>query len=619
MKSIYVKTLNILNNSALKKILIFLLAIVSVSAIGMNFEKAAEVSEAGVVYAVLASLQGWGVGRFLHVICIVYVYDYFQKNVPFQKSIAIFSCFLSLLMVIGMCYRNAVGIALAFQNTAQIIKSVIVVVGYGAMFYCALCLLLRWLHKLIANETTTNEYAGIRFRRLKTGIFIFICWLPYLIAFYPGTTTYDAGTMLNQYFGYEPLTNHHPYFQTLLMGIFVQAGHNLGSAAAGMFVYILIQVCAFILVLVYLTELLGKMEIPQKIIKAIVCIYAFLPVFPLYAIAVGKNMNFSIALLLLTMYMFEVSLSAEEFVGSKSKPVILLIILILICLFRNEGIVYVIGCFPCFILMAKKYWKLFGSIFIGALLFATLWSKWFLPFAGVEKGSVAEALSIPFMQTARCVYYYGSEMADSEKEAIDKVLRYDTLASRYTPESSNPVKSYYNNEATDEELQAYWKVYFRQLTEHPVTYIDAVLNKCYGYFYPDDTGRTKYWFVSYASVPVLVEHGYNLRSKYMDFATNMEKVLNAYRNIPFLGYTTSIGFYFWCTFIAVFFIARQKSWKMLFVFAPAMITLFVCVIAPVNAYFRYGLPVVFASPFYAAMVIYVMKRRESGADGQAAQ
>lgn len=606
------KTGHVLQNHTVRKLLALLMAIISVAAVGINYENAAEIDEARVVYAVLASLRGWGIGQLFYVIGLACIFDYFQNHVTFQKDIAVFSGFLSLLTVMGLSYRNAVGFALIIQNMAQILKTVIVIAGYGAMFYCALFVLLRWMHSLSQTERMiVGRDTDISRHMLKAGAFIFVCWLPYLIAFYPGTTTYDATTMLYQYFGYEPLTNHHPYFQTLLMGVFVQAGHYFGSASAGIFVYILIQVCAFILVLVYMTELLGKLGIPQNITKAIICIYAFLPIFPLYAISMGKNINFSIAVLLLTVYMFEISVSADEFAHNPKKVIILPIILILLCLFRNEGIAYVIVCFPCFMLMARKYWKTFACIFIGALMFAALWFKWFLPFAGIPNGSIAESLSVPFMQTARSVYYYGSEMTDEDREAIDKILEFDTLAERYLPETSDRVKEKYNDDATKEEWWAYIDVYFRQFLEHPVTYIDAILNKCYGYFYPDDTGRMKYYFVSYADVPVLNEHGFNLRSKFMGFTKGMEQILEAYRNIPLLGYTTSIGLYFWCTFLAMFCVVKYKAKRLLYVFAPAMVTLFVCVISPVNAYFRYGLPVVFACPFYAAMVIYVMKQREA--------
>ena len=145
------------------------------------------------------------------------------------------------------------------------------------------------------------------------------------------------------------------------------------------------------------------------------------------------------------------------------------------------------------------------------------------------------------------------------------------------------------------------------MAEHPITYIDAVLNKSYGYFYPDDKGRIKLYYVSYADVPTLNEDGFDLKSRFTKTVKTLDNILSVFRDIPLLGYTTSIGFYFWCTFLSMFFLMKCKKRKLLFIFMPAMITLFVCVISPVNAYFRYGLPVVFMVPFFMAIIIYVMK------------
>ena len=120
----------------------------------------------------------------------------------------------------------------------QIVKTGIVLIGYGALFYCAGLYLEKWL-KGFDEEKTEETKSG--YSRLKTCAILFVCWLPYLAVCYPGTTLYDARTMLEQYFGLSELTNHHPYFQILLLGTFVKAGHALGSGAAGMFIYVLLQ------------------------------------------------------------------------------------------------------------------------------------------------------------------------------------------------------------------------------------------------------------------------------------------------------------------------------------------------------------------------------------------
>lgn len=605
------KIVKIMQKNTVRKLFCCLLAITTVTAVGINFENTAEVviksNFVNNIYNILNSFQGWGIGQFLYVIGLTYIYEFYCKNHNFQKYIAVFSCFLSLLMLMGMCYQNEVGIALIVQNFAQVVKSCIVILGYSSMFYCAIFWLHIWMQKLIQNIKTENHENKVQGKHyiFKVASFIFICWLPYLIVYYPGAPSYDAISMLEQFFGYRPLTNANPYLQTLLIGIFVQIGNYFASASVGVFLYILLQVCSFIMVVAYMANLLKNIGIPKIIIRILVCIYALVPTFPLYAITIGKNTNFAIGVLLLTIFLFEVSRNPDVFVHNTPKMVLLAVVLLLICLFRNEGIFFLVGFAPCFISLAKKYRKVFFGIFTSVLFLVVLWLKCFLPFCGVQKGSSAEALSIPFMQTARCVYYYGEEMTEEEIEVIDRILQFDTLTERYAPEISDDVKAKYNKYATDEELREYLKVYFHQFLKYPITYVDAVLNKSYGYLYPDDKGKIRpYWSVT-LNFPDLDKHEFKFRPEFLtEISRSVFGIWERSRNIPLLGYTTSIGFYFWCTFLSMFFIIRFKNRRLLYLFVPAMISLLVCVASPVNAYFRYGLSVVFAVPFYAAIVIY---------------
>lgn len=588
-----------------KKILCFLLAVTTVAALGLNYEMAEECVGRGMLYEILSSLHGWGLGQFLFVICLTGIYGYAQRIFRFRRDVAAFSFLLSLFMVMGLCYRNATGIVLAISGAAQIAKTGIVILGYGTLIYYGILFLQSYLGKLTKAQEKDNDEEVNAHHGLKVGGFLFLCWLPYLVVLYPGTALYDAGTMLEQFYGYAPMTNHHPFFQIMLLGSFVKVGEILGSAAFGMFLYVLVQEIAFIAVLVYLTKLLKRKGIGRKIRKTLVCLYAFLPVFPVYALSVGKNINFSIVILLLTIFLLEALESPEEFVRSRGKMRLLPVLLVLLCLFRNEGLAIVLGFIPCFILAAKKDWKRFGCIFVGVIGFALLWLKAILPLFEVADGSIAESLSIPFLQTARCVSYYGAEMTEEEKAAIDAVLEFDTLSERYLPEFSDRVKERYNNEATKEEINAYLRVYLQQMAAHPVTYIDAFLNKCYGYFYPDDKGRTKEWFVVGADIWILNEDGFDLKSRFPETVGALRLLLEAFREVPLLGYTTSIGFYTWCAFLAAFLLAEKRRWKHLLLFVPSLVVLLVCAASPVNAYFRYGLPIVFSVPFFAAVVIDV--------------
>ena len=154
----------------------------------------------------------------------------------------------------------------------------------------------------------------------------------------------------------------------------------------------------------------------------------------------------------------------------------------------------------------------------------------------------------------------------------------------------------------------------RRSNEEWEAYVDAFLNKCYGYFYPDDLGRTKAWFVVGADISPLNEIGFDLYARFPNAVRKLDGLLEAFRQIPLLGYTSSVGFYTWCTFLSMFFILLSKKKGLLWLFVPAILVILVCVASPVNAYFRYELPVVFSVPYFFAVTVYAMKTGEKEAD-----
>lgn len=48
-------------------------------------------------------------------------------------------------------------------------------------------------------------------------------------------------------------------------------------------------------------------------------------------------------------------------------------------------------------------------------------------------------------------------MTSDEKKAIDKLLNYDTIASRYNPALADPVKNEFNRYYTDNDLKTILK------------------------------------------------------------------------------------------------------------------------------------------------------------------
>lgn len=69
---------------------------------------------------------------------------------------------------------------------------------------------------------------------------IFVCWLPVMLAYWPGISAYDIYTQIFEVFE-DDYTNRNPLLHTLILGAFYRLGEGLGSAVLGYALFILMQ------------------------------------------------------------------------------------------------------------------------------------------------------------------------------------------------------------------------------------------------------------------------------------------------------------------------------------------------------------------------------------------
>ena len=288
---------------------------------------------------------------------------------------------------------------------------------------------------------------------------------------------------------------------------------------------------------------------------------------------------------------------------NRKKIVLYIIIMLLVILFRNNGLHVIILSFPFLILAVKKYRKQLSIVFIIVIALSTCYSKVLLPSLKITPGSIREALSVPFQQTARYVKYYGDELSDKDKEVIDKVLIYDTLSERYDPELADDVKNKFNKYATNDDLKEYFKVWFKGLLKHPITYINATINNTYGFFYPEKTS----WYLHTKFDDTINEDGFDYHyNKLNNYRNDVSEYVVNYPKIPVIGLICNIGFNTWMFFILVGYVIKNKNYKKLVLFLPALISILVCIVGPANTYFRYAMPYMFAMPL---MISFVLQRK----------
>ena len=80
--------------------------------------------------------------------------------------------------------------------------------------------------------------------------------------------------------------------------------------------------------------------------------------------------------------------------------------------------------------------------------------------------------------------------------------------------------------------------------------------------------------------------------------------------IPPIGLIVNIGFSTWVIMFMISYLIKRKNYKEILIFSPSIVAFMVCIASPVNTYFRYALPNVFAMTLLIGLFISIIKKKE---------
>ena len=549
---------------------------------------------------------------------IYFIYTFYQKSsiISKKKSLKIISLILAFFMIFGNSFMNVGSTALIFKNIGFFLLSFFMYIGYYYLFLVIISYLFRFLDKNNFSQTKKEKKDNKFLKEFKKHPFLFslcfiiICWLPYIISFYPIILSPDPSFQIKQFFGIRTkyadyavlldenvvMTNHHPVTHTILLGSCLKLGTLIGNDNLGLFCYSLIQIAILAGTLAFTIYYMNKMQINNKYLIVVLLLYGLIPMFPLYAMSGVKDVLFG-AFIVLYIIVIHNLIKTKGINYKWWHYLLIILLLILICLFRNNGIHVIILSFPFLFFVVKNKWKELLLVFFIIIGFNSTFNNVILPYFKITPGSIREVLSVPFQQTARYVKYHADELNEEEIAVIDNILGIKDLAQRYDPELADPVKNKFNKYTTDEELKEYFKVWFKGLINHPGTYIEATMNNVYGFFYPE---KTK-WYVYYKFDDRITEDGFNYHYNSLN---NARKVLSSlavsFPYLPVIGLISNIAFNVWLILILLVYAIYKKMYSHILILLPALVLILVCVVGPANTYFRYALPFIFAMPFIIA-------------------
>lgn len=574
------------------------------------------------------ALNGAGVVQLVALVALVYLYNQqiinsnslwnqqlLREKIGYMAVAVIFA----VCMIIGKEQT-------AHEDLKFAIFAVVMLLGYVPAFYLLVSFCGNWLSKHAEQSTLKKPNKIIEWlfeKHVILGVMlaVFLCRLPYLIAFFPCSMSWDGGAQISGFYGRELLTNHHPPLVSFLYGAIAWYSQKWGCANIGMFMIPLMQTALSAFAVAQVCVVLKKMKIPYCMRWGILAYYGLFTVWSIFDVTVIKDSLYYPFTMLFIVQVIYCLFFNEEFFAKKRNIILFVLYAVLMTQIRNNGIFVLIFTLPFVFFVIPNKKKLLLAIALVAMLGITaLLNNCLYPALGViSLEDKVDTYCILFQQTAKYAKEHPDDVTEEERAVLDKVFDYDELPNVYEPHLADWVKNCLREQEGSETnptgshfaslKKDYLKVWFAQFLRHPFTYIDAFFECSYGYYYPE-VGTYKEGLGFYE------EERYTFTASMSD-AKQIEQLapvrflleqLSKLEYVPGIGMLYRCGFYAWCVIFAFVYLIVQKKYVSAIVTIPALVNLFVCMISPVNTCIRYAMPTMCMVPIILAVMWYKGKR-----------
>ena len=474
-----------------------------------------------------------------------------------------------------------------------LLRTVWRVVGVGALCYAPLALFLHRASRSADTEPST-DWAEKLARPRAFGllwIVMLLCWLPYVLSFFPGNMTGDSVLQLEQAAGTLPLSDAHPVMHTAVFALCIRLTAWLGIPHAAVACCSTLQALGMTAILVYACQFLVRaLRVPGWQAALAYAFFALLPVHPLLGITLWKDVPHAGTVLLLVLQLMAFTLTPREAFASRRRCAALIVILFFFATLRHNGLYSCIVLLPWFVWRFRAYARRALAICLTTAALLALYRGPVLGLLQPARGSAAEALSIPLQQLARVVTYESDRLSASDRDAIAEILPYAELPQLYHPQISDPVKARFDADAFRRAPGRYAALWLRLVAEYPLLSLDAFLCNNYGYWYPG----VQYIISPYDTMPTSL--GSVRHSMGIPDAALRDFVEYRLRRAPGLSLLFTIGSMTWLLALAVAVLCVRRQPAALTPLLPLLLIWLWLLSSAVFAEYRYAYGLILCAP-----------------------
>ena len=424
--------------------------------------------------------------------------------------------------------------------------------------------------RMLAVRKPLENRKSLRLPVWGYALFFLLCWLPVLLAFFPGALNYDFPGQYNQHLEHF-YSNAHPLLHSALSNGLMVLGEALGDPTLGLLFNTVLQMVVFAFALAYSCSFVQRRGAPVWVSLLMAAAYGFMPIFSVMAISTCKDTLFSACLLVMLLKTWELIESPEKFFSNRKDLALYVVCGVGSALLRNNGL------FAYALLLPSLMVVLRGHRRQAALLLAVC-----LGASGIVTGILTAALSpeaspsfqlysIPAQQLVRA--YNSGRMSDEEKAEIEEW--YTSPEGYYTvrPHLGDAAKGYLDRARIQTNGSGFMKLWAKDAKEYAHEYIEAFLMLNVGSWYPDDLSHsTIYPDASYNDKGYLQLEEYDMTnvgirtSCFLPAVRNLfERICrrNYYQKYPIIAILFSTATPFWLIVFACAKLVCEKRGRFL--------------------------------------------------------
>lgn len=315
---------------------------------------------------------------------------------------------------------------------------------------------------------------------------ILLCWLPLLIAFYPGMLNYDFSTEYRQWF-FGEWDDRHPLLYIALCYPVFSLGRLIGQPELAIFAVTLVRMVTFAAALAYSCVFVQRRGAPKWASILLTAAYGILPIFSVMSLSAAKDTPFAAALLVLSLLVWEAMDDPKAFFASRRRLIAFLLMVVFTYHMRKNGVAALV-LLPLFILAVRGFRKKAIALCVLSIAVTMLVNTVIYAICQPFDQPSFQTYSIPAQQLIRA--YNVGDMTEAEKEELREWYVDDDWGMRLYPHLADAAKGYLDQKMLKERGDDFMDLWARVGKKNIRVYAEAFLLLNIGSWYPDDLSHS---------------------------------------------------------------------------------------------------------------------------------